>query len=91
MYEDETERLKRQMHLAEQTAVLADEPTGQRLRSFARDIRQRLRQLFRHQRTKARAHQLWEQAGKPQGRDEHFWFEAERQLKDEQLKAPDIL
>ena len=33
-----------------------------------------------------RAHQLWEAAGKPDGRDNHFWHEAERQLRDEQIK-----
>lgn len=42
-----------------------------------------------------RAHELWEQAGRPQGREDHFWLEAERQLKEEQirheLKTPDNL
>jgi hypothetical protein len=42
-----------------------------------------------------RAHQLWEQAGKPDGQDEQFWREAERQLRDErvqhELKTPDTL
>ncbi len=42
-----------------------------------------------------RAHQLWEQAGKPEGRQDHFWVEAERQLKEKQiqneLKTPDTL
>jgi Protein of unknown function (DUF2934) len=44
---------------------------------------------------RVRAHQLWEQAGKPEGKQEHFWQEAERQLKEEQirheLKTPDSL
>jgi len=31
-----------------------------------------------------RAYQLWEQAGKPEGRDEEFYHEAERQLKSEE-------
>ena len=42
-----------------------------------------------------RAHQLWEQAGKPDGQHEHFWHEAERQLRDErvrhELRTPDTL
>jgi hypothetical protein len=42
-----------------------------------------------------RAQHLWEQAGKPEGMDQHFWLEAERQLKDEmvrhELKTPDNL
>jgi Protein of unknown function (DUF2934) len=32
------------------------------------------------------AYQLWEQAGKPDGQEERFWREAERQLKEEQIK-----
>ena len=27
-----------------------------------------------------RAHELWEQAGKPEGRDDEFWHQAEHQL-----------
>lgn len=42
-----------------------------------------------------KAHELWEAAGKPQGRDEEFWFEAERQLQEElvkhELRTPDTL
>lgn len=31
------------------------------------------------------AHELWEIAGKPEGQDDHFWFQAENMLKkDEQ-------
>jgi hypothetical protein len=33
-----------------------------------------------------RAHQLWEAAGKPEGQEERFWHEAERLLKEEQIK-----
>lgn len=28
-----------------------------------------------------RAHQLWDLAGRPEGREEEFWHEAERELK----------
>jgi hypothetical protein len=42
-----------------------------------------------------RACQLWEQAGKPEGMDQHLWCEAKRQLRDElvrhELKIPDTL
>jgi hypothetical protein len=30
-----------------------------------------------------RAHELWELAGKPDGRHDEFWFEAEREIKRE--------
>jgi hypothetical protein len=29
-----------------------------------------------------RAHELWEAAGHPEGREHEFWYEAERQLKN---------
>lgn len=42
-----------------------------------------------------RAHRLWLDGGKPDGQEEHFWLEAERQLKQEtikhELKTPDTL
>jgi hypothetical protein len=47
------------------------------------------------QKIRERAHQLWEQAGRPEGKEQQFWLEAERQLKEEQisheLKTPDNL
>ena len=30
----------------------------------------------------ARAHELWELAGKPEGRDEEFWHQAEKDLRE---------
>jgi hypothetical protein len=42
-----------------------------------------------------RAHQLWEQAGKPEGREEEFWHAAEQELrnadKSSPLRTPDTL
>jgi hypothetical protein len=42
-----------------------------------------------------RAHQLWELAGRPDGKDDEFWLEAERELKEKQIrnahKMPDNL
>jgi Protein of unknown function (DUF2934) len=32
---------------------------------------------------RARAHELWEAAGKPEGREHEFWYQAERELKGE--------
>ncbi|WP_441300126.1 DUF2934 domain-containing protein [Bradyrhizobium sp.] len=37
---------------------------------------------------RTRAHQLWELAGKPEGRDDEFWHEAERELKDGATNQP---
>jgi hypothetical protein len=42
-----------------------------------------------------KARELWEAAGKPDGKDQGFWLEAERQLKEamveHELKTPDTL
>ena len=38
---------------------------------------------------RTRAHQLWELAGKPEGGDDEFWHEAERELKDGAANNPD--
>jgi hypothetical protein len=37
-----------------------------------------------HAAIRERAHKLWEAGGKPQGWDDYFWLEAERQLREEQ-------
>jgi hypothetical protein len=36
---------------------------------------------FTEERIRIRAHQLWEIAGRPEGREQEFWHEAERELK----------
>ena len=44
-----------------------------------------------------RAYELWEQAGKPDGRDEEFYHQAEKELQDAEedksspLRTPDNL
>jgi hypothetical protein len=35
-----------------------------------------------------RAHQLWEQAGKPEGREDEFWQLAEQELQNEDKSSP---
>jgi hypothetical protein len=36
-----------------------------------------------------RAHQLWEAAGKPEGREHDFWYQAERELTGNATTNPD--
>jgi hypothetical protein len=38
---------------------------------------------------RTRAHQLWEVAGRPEGREAEFWHEAERELNDGAKNSPD--
>jgi hypothetical protein len=35
-----------------------------------------------------RAYELWQQAGQPEGRDEEFYHQAERELRDADKSSP---
>lgn len=35
-----------------------------------------------------RAHEIWEQNGRPEDRDEEFWLQAERELFDGRMDEP---
>jgi hypothetical protein len=36
-----------------------------------------------NEKVRDRAYQLWDQAGQPEGREQEFWFDAERELAEE--------
>ena len=81
---DEQKKIEHQIELATRAAALVkDETTGQRFRSFAEELTRKLRRMMRRGQVRARAYELWEQAGRPTGRELEFWLEAERQLEDE--------
>jgi hypothetical protein len=40
-------------------------------------------QTIDQQKVRDRAFQLWDRAGQPEGRDHEFWFDAERELAEE--------
>jgi hypothetical protein len=40
-------------------------------------------------RIRERAHQLWEAADRPEGREQDFWYQAERELKGDAATNPD--
>lgn len=80
---DEKEKIEHQLELATRVAAtVKDESTVQRLRNFADQLRQKLHRMRRRPRVRARAYELWEEAGRPSGRDLDFWLEAERQVKE---------
>ncbi|WP_342738993.1 DUF2934 domain-containing protein [Bradyrhizobium sp. B117] len=79
---DERAKLEHQIELATKAAAyIRDESTVSRLRRFANELRQRLFPFTRDQQIKMRAHELWEHAGRPAGRDLDFWLEAEREIR----------
>lgn len=81
---DEQKKIEHQIELATRAASLVkDETTVQRFRSFAEEMSRKLLRLTRRGKVRARAYELWEQAGRPADRELDFWLEAERQIEDE--------
>jgi hypothetical protein len=87
---DEKNKIEHQIELATRAAGLfRDENIVQRLTNYAEELRHRLVQMMRRPKVRARAYELWEQAGHPPDRDLEFWLEAERQIADKGDKAAD--
>jgi hypothetical protein len=81
---DEQQKIEHQIELATRAAAFVkDETTVQRFRSFAEELKRKLRCMMRRGQVRARAYELWQQAGRPTDRDLDFWLEAERQIEDE--------
>lgn len=92
-HSDDPRELERKIEQAVRIASnVTDQTTVQRLKAFVEDLRQRLTQLLDARRTKheirARARELWEQNGRPEGRDLEFWFRAEAELNDDRGSRP---
>jgi hypothetical protein len=84
--EDPSE-LERELERAKRLAAgVTDQTTYQRLKAFVEELRQRLQQRLAARRSKeeirTRARELWEQNGRPVGRDVEFWLQAERELQE---------
>ena len=87
---DEQKKIEHQIELATRAAALVkDETTVQRFKSFADELKRKLRRMMRRGQVRARAYELWEQAGRPIDRDLEFWLEAERQIEDEREERKD--
>ncbi|MBR1187274.1 DUF2934 domain-containing protein [Bradyrhizobium sp. AUGA SZCCT0160] len=74
--------LERKIEQASRIASrVTDQTTYQRLTAWVDELRQKLQKHLAARRSKeeirARAHELWEQHGRPVGRDEEFWLQAE--------------
>jgi DUF2934 family protein len=81
--DSEQERLvEHQIELASRAAsYIKDETTAERLLRLAENLKDKLSLSLRRRKIRTRAYQLWEQAGRPSGRDWEFWLEAERQIR----------
>lgn len=84
---EDPQDLERKIEQATRIASrVTDQTTVERLRAFAEDLRRKLRELVEIRRTKqeirTRARELWEQNGRPAGRDLEFWLQAESEISE---------
>ena len=82
---DDPRELELKIEQAERNAARIGDPTTyERLKAWADELRGRLRRRLDARRTKqaigARAHEIWEQHGRPAGRDLEFWLQAESEI-----------
>jgi hypothetical protein len=85
--EDDPRELERKIEQASRlVSTVTDQTTYQRLAAWIDELRRKLQTRLAARRFKqeirVRAHELWEQHGRPAGRDEEFWLQAESELKD---------
>lgn len=83
---DDPRRLETEIERAKRLAAgVGDRTTSQRLWDFVAELKQRLQARHTARRSKdeirARAHEIWEQHGRPTGRDVEFWLQAEAELR----------
>ena len=64
--------------------AIGDSETVHRILALTAKLKQRALALARpsQNRIRRRARQIWEQNGRPSGRDEEFWLQAERELRE---------
>jgi Protein of unknown function (DUF2934) len=89
---EDPQEVEREIERAQRLAAgVTDQTTYQRLKAFVEELRQRLQQRLAARRSKeeirTRARELWEQNGRPVGRDVEFWLQAERELSEDQTST----
>jgi hypothetical protein len=85
--------LERRLGQAKRAAALHNDPvTTERLLKLVKDLQEQLREPAMENPTEKqivrRAYELWEQAGKPEGRDQEFYHLAEQELRDADKSSP---
>jgi hypothetical protein len=71
---------------------IGDRETVQRILALVDELIERARALAKpaEEKIRKRAREIWEDNGRPTGRDEEFWLQAERELQEGELKeTPD--
>ncbi len=83
---EDSRDLERKIEQASRIASrVTDQTTAERLRAWIEELKQKLRQRLAARRVKLeitiRAREIWEQNGRPVGRDLEFWLQAECELR----------
>jgi hypothetical protein len=80
--------LERKIEQASRIASRVNDPTTyQRLTSWVDELKQKLKSRINARKIRVRAHELWEQHGRPVGRDEEFWLQAEREVREDRREG----
>jgi Protein of unknown function (DUF2934) len=71
---------------------VGDRETVQRILALADELIQRARALTRPDEAniRRRAREIWKENGRPTGRDEEFWLQAEREIRDAEMLANEV-
>jgi hypothetical protein len=74
------------------TRWVGDRETVQRILALAEELKQRARAMVKpnEEHIRKRAKEIWEQAGKPEGRDVEFWHQAEKELQEASEEFPTL-
>jgi hypothetical protein len=86
--DDDPRELERRIQQASRIASnISDETTVGRLTAWIDELKRKLRRRSEARRTtdaiRNRARELWEQSGRPAGRDLEFWLQAESEITDD--------
>jgi Protein of unknown function (DUF2934) len=71
---------------------VSDRQTVQSILTLAADLKKRARALANpdEDKIRSRAREIWEENGRPVGRDVEFWLEAEREFREAQALTREI-
>ncbi|WP_410708294.1 DUF2934 domain-containing protein [Bradyrhizobium sp. BWA-3-5] len=88
--DDDPRELQRRIEQASRIASrVSDQTTVGRLTAWIDELKRTLRQHMEARRAKdairTRARELWEQNGRPEGRDLEFWLQAETEITNRRL------
>jgi hypothetical protein len=64
--------------------MIGDEEASQRILQLTEELKQRALALAKpdQDHIRIRAREIWDENGKPPGRDQEFWYQAEREFRE---------